>query len=500
MQRIVDDPEAWYAALYPTPLRPYQLPFAKAAEELIIDCYAGRSAPETALGVWTRQSGKSTTCARLEVRLLATFEGVGGNIVKSAPTARPQLVTCKKRLKQALKTPLTQGRWKAEEGYIYHLGEASITHLSGEPNAQRVSETADLALVLDEYQDMDKEVVEKDLQPMTMSTGAPTIATGTVWSLDTLLEETREYLRERQKKIGRKLLFEVPWWEVAEHVPRYGEAVQRQIDRLGIDHPIIQTQYCLRALQSAGKFFEARHLELMRGDHPRQHAPSGGKWYVAGIDLAGEDEVDQKERLQMSRDRKRDAIVVTIAELSWTHNREPVLRIVDHLYLPGRDAEGCTNELMAYVFNVWRCIAVVADARGVGEAVAMAMHRARPRQVVALKSSSEDVSRMGFAMLGAAATGRLRMYQDDGSEEHRQFWLQAKELRRELTPGRRIRFFAPRKKAVTNGGTTETVHDDFPKSLGYVVEAAQDHLYSYYEEDFFEASGTRWEDGRQGYG
>lgn len=48
MQRLVDDPGAWYAALYETPLRPYQLEVARAAERLVDDCRAGRCGSETA--------------------------------------------------------------------------------------------------------------------------------------------------------------------------------------------------------------------------------------------------------------------------------------------------------------------------------------------------------------------------------------------------------------------------------------------------------------------
>jgi len=451
------------------------------------------------LTVMSRQAGKNETSARLEVRLLAKYARIGGQIVKGAPTARPQLVTSKRRLKRALKTPLTSGSWSAEEGYIFHLGDASIVFLSGEPQAQRHGETADIALIIDEFQLIDAEVYNRDFVPMTMSTGAPKIAWGTVWSLDTLLEQTREFLRERQKKVGRRLLFEVPWWVVAESVPRYGQAVEAEIARLGMDHPIIQTQYCLRALQSSGRFFEGRHLESMRGDFPRRHGPEPGKIYVAGVDLAGSDEDDPAERVQMSRDRKRDAIVVTIAELSWTRERLPVLKVVDFLYLPGLHPDACRQELMNYIFGVWRATSVTVDARGVGDALASMLQRARPRNVHALRSTIEDVSKIAFSMLGAAGTGRLKVFQSDGSEESRQFWLQCSELRRDLTTGGKMRFKAPDKKQVVSG-SLETVHDDFPKSLGYAVHAAQDHLYAYHEGAFFDASpANEWNENEHGY-
>lgn len=500
LRRMVEDPFTWYGALYPDPLRPYQLEAVTAAERLVLDCRAGTCSPETQLNIFSRQSGKSTASARLKVRLLAMFAAQGGNVVQSAPTDRPQLRTFRKRFEAALDNELTAGQWKLKEG-VYHLARATLTPLSGEPQAERVSETADICLDLDEFQGMSEEVIEKDLQPMTISTGAPTLAWGTVGVVGDLMDRTREYLREREKVVGRRLLFEVDWEQVAECVPRYGEAVQAAIQRLGIDHPWIQTQYLLKAVRQGGKFFQERHLKLMRGDHPRRRSPRDGVMHVAGVDLCGSDELDAAQAAALAGTRDRDSIVVTIAELEWLRwGREmvPFLRIVDHLYLAGMHPNLAEREIAAYLWGVWRVAFTVVDGRGVGEHTAKALEQMRPGQVKVLKSTGSDVNRMGNAMLGMAGTGRIRMYQDDGSEEARQFWLQCRELEREVTPSGGIRFKAPKSRGNPSSPGDE-MHDDFPKSLGYCVEAAAPHLQNVHDREFFDTPTDRWNEDQHGY-
>jgi len=500
MQRLVNNAGDWYTALYPEPLRAYQLPPVVAAERLVHDCRANLCEPETQLSIFSRQSGKSTSSARLKVRLLCQFAGTGGNIVQSAPTDKPQLRTFRKRFEDALRNPITDGSWREKEG-VYYVGRASLTPLSGDPKAQRVSETADLCLDLDEFQLMDEEVIERDLQPMTASTGAPTLAWGTVGVVGDLMDRTRERLREREREIGRRLLFEVDWEEVAEWVPRYGQSVEAAIRRLGKDHPWIQTQYLLKPVRAGGKFFEARHLELMRGDHPRRRTPRPGVLHVAGVDLCGIDELDPAQAAVLAGMRGRDSIVVTVAELEWLRWGQelvPELRIVDHLYLCGMHPNMAEREIAAYLFEVWNVVGVVVDGRGVGEHTAKALERMRPSLVTVLQSTGKTVDKMGNAMLGMASTGRIKMYQDDGSEESRQFWLQARELEREVTPSGGIRFHAPKSKG-SPGNPGNEIHDDFPKSLGYTVEAAAPHLQSLHDREFFKSSEDLWNEGQHGY-
>jgi hypothetical protein len=48
----------------------------------------------------------------------------------------------------------------------------------------------------------------------------------------------------------------------------YRRFVEGEIDRLGLDHPTIQTQYLLHAIDDAGKLFPRAMREAMQGEHP----------------------------------------------------------------------------------------------------------------------------------------------------------------------------------------------------------------------------------------
>lgn len=199
-------PGGWYEALYESALYPYQLEFACAAEEYVADCRAGR-VKEVAPMVFmcSRQGGKNETSARLEARLLCKYAAADGsnNLIKSAPTFKPTLITSMRRLEASLKVlPFLYERfvpkavskrwqaragtrmkplWRKTQGYIYSVGNASVTFLSGEPGANKVGETASLAIEIDEAQAFSREVYRLELSPMAATRNAPTFFYGTSW-------------------------------------------------------------------------------------------------------------------------------------------------------------------------------------------------------------------------------------------------------------------------------------------------------------------------------
>lgn len=508
LQRIVDDPEAWYRCVYKTPCFPWQIEVASAVERLIDDTRARRVQPglECALLV-ARQGGKNETTARLETRLLVKFQRIGGAIVKAAPTSKPQLHMNKVRLKEVAANPLTAKAIQWEEGYIARLGNAHVDFLSAEPSANRVGHTAQLLLEVDETQDVIKDIYNRDFRPMCATTGAPALLCGTVWDLETLLEEKRELCRERQKKVGRQLLWEYDWQRVAEQRllfgdPTYRDFVLGEIDTLGETHPIILTQYRLIPVAALGRLVSDQDLVGMRGAYPRYFEPRQGCAYVAGVDLCGAAEQDMKEAiLNVNASLKRDSTVVTIAEMRWrltTNGRKiPILRIVDHLYLPNLHPNDCADRIHQYVFDRWRCQYAVVDASGVGDNVAAMLAARRPEQVTPLKSNLSVASSLGFSLLGAIQTGRLQCYQDDGSDAAEQFWHQFRHCRRELRPGGYMKFAAPTTKTyLQSAGRNVDIHDDFVKSAAYCLRAAEQHLTSFTDPSWFTSPDSfEWHDG-----
>ena len=75
-----------------TPLHPYQTDWANYTIEV-----ARNRRNETIVVEMPRQSGKNETSAQLEVSLLSQAARRGGDIVKCAPTWKPQIVNSKLR-------------------------------------------------------------------------------------------------------------------------------------------------------------------------------------------------------------------------------------------------------------------------------------------------------------------------------------------------------------------------------------------------------------------
>lgn len=502
LQRLVTDTRFYYQHVYATPSYPWQVEISECIERIVHDARNGRlERGEEMVVLCSRQAGKNETSARTEARLLMKYRSEGGAIIKCAPTWTPQLNISKERLRDVTQRPLFRGRkasedaFQWEEGRTCRCGNAKLTLVSAEPSAQKVGHTASIMLEVDEAQDVDSAIYSKDFRPMCSTRLAPTVLYGTVWDLDTLLEQKRHQARERQKQIGRRLLFEVPWTKVAEFNDEYRKYVEGEIALLGLDHPVVKTQYCLEALESAGRLFSKPDVAKMRSQRPRRHTPHDGAVYVAGIDLCGSDEQDLKEalvKIGTDANEKRDSTAVTICALTyrWEHaaqRRVPVLQVVDHLLMAGTHPLDAVEHLYNFVFERWRCLYAVIDAQGVGDAVAHVLQSRRPNQVTALKSTVSEVSRLGFNLLAAVKTGRLSVYQHDDSEESWEFWRQAEECRRELRPNGQMRFMAPPTKTPNRNGVKSDTHDDLVKSLSYAVEAAEKHLALYLDDGVLNA-------------
>lgn len=526
-------PAGWYGSLYESPLYPYQLEFATAAEEYIADCRSGLvSEVSPMVFMVSRQGGKNETSARLEARLLCKYANADGsnNLIKSAPTFKPTLITSMRRLEHCLKplpflyerfvpksvTKRWQARagtrmkplWRKTQGYIYGVGNASVTFLSGEPGANKVGETASIAIEIDEAQAFSREVYRLELSPMAATRNAPTIFYGTSWIRDNLLEEMRELARERGKRLGRRMLFEFPWEAVAESNTSYRNHVLNVRAELGDDHPIFLSQYCLKPITACGRLLSMQLLELMRGDYPRRFKPAKGEFYVAGVDLSGASEGDNdplKERVN------RDSTVVTIAKLLWRERpgSQPlaVLHVVDHLYLAGVHPLTGVDRLCEYIFEHWGCVMAAVDQAGAGYSVARAMLMRYPGRCIGIKGTAENVDRLGNNLLASINTGRLKIYRskigpgayeggdgDDSWESDpqqidmvRELWKQLELCEREYTSTGKMRFEAPEKRI-----EGKPIHDDFVKSLSYAVEAAQSHLLGRTMETSSETPAWQW--------
>jgi len=440
-------------------LRPYQLEIARAVLESIENQRGLTFSVEIA-----RQGGKNELSAHIGVLLLTMFMARGGSAVKCSPTFKPQTVISMMRLKQRLDDFGFEGIWEAEMGYIIRLGSARQVFLSAEESSSVVGHTADILLEIDESQDVGKDKYTRDFRPMASSTNATTAHYGTPWDDATLLEEVKQLNLELEKSDGLKRHFRFDWQEVAKYNPGYLAFVEAERARLGADHPLFLSQYALLPIRSTGGFLSRTQIAMMQGTHGRQAGrESEVKTYVAGLDLAGEAEVADEPGMTL---RGRDAAVLTIAEVSFPAGdvvvKEPRIEVVEHYSWVGRKHPELYRELSHILKHTWRCSSVVVDATGVGEGVASFLREALGNRVVPFKFTQPSKSALGFSLLAAVNSGRLRLYRPDGSPDCREMAFELERARSVSRPNRTINFFVD----------SSDGHDDYLISLALCVEAA----------------------------
>jgi hypothetical protein len=513
LRRLLADLELFSRHVVGTPLRPYQLEPARAVLDSVLN-RRGR----TLTIMMSRQAGKNELSAQLEAYLLNLFQRRGGAIIKAAPTFHPQIVNSMLRLERMLDNDLNRGHWSRQLGSLIQLGRARVFFYSGEPESHVVGATASLLLEIDEAQDFDEEKYLKDFRPMGATTNVTTVLYGTAWTAETLLERARRENLRLEAGDGQRRDFRYPWHVVAEHNPDYRAYVEAEMARMGPDHPLIRTQYLLDPLESAGRLFSETQLAQLRGSHARLVSPefrvassesgpirsskpgtrNSEPVYVAGIDIAGEDEEAEDAALRSLKPRK-DSTAVTICEVEFRVSssefrvptsasgsdseletrdseplgdsrsaqllgREPNLQVVQHYWWTGRKHRELFPQLVDLLKRVWHCRAVVVDATGVGAGVASFLVGALPMVARPFVFSAASKSALGYSLLAAVNGGRLQTYADDGSPQSLELWHEAQLARSTLHENQRLSFYVDPREG----------HDDLLMSLALAVEAAAD--------------------------
>jgi hypothetical protein len=440
-------------------LRPYQLEIARAVLGSIEEHRGLTFSVEIA-----RQGGKNELSAHIEVLLLTMFMARGCGSVKCSPTFKPQTVISMTRLKQRLDDFGFEGIWCTEMGYIVRLGAARQVFLSAEDSSSVVGHTADVLLEIDESQDVSKDKYTKEFRPMASSTNATTVHYGTTWDDATLLEEVKQANLELEKKDGIRRHFRFDWQEVASHNPAYLAFVESERARLGDDHPLFRSQYALLPIRSGGGFLSRAQIALLLGSHPRLRGRQTRRSiYVAGIDIAGESEVTEELELTV---RGRDATVITVAEISppsgLTEEHEPQIRVVEHYCRVGQNHADLYRTMVDILKHTWACSRIAVDATGVGEPVASFLRKALGSQIIPFKFTQASKSMLGFGLLAAINSGRVKLYKPDGSDDYRELTYELERARSVYRPNQTLNFFVDPVEG----------HDDYLMSLALCVHAA----------------------------
>jgi hypothetical protein len=441
-------------------LRPYQ---REAASAILDSVFKGKGL--TFSVEMARQGGKNELSAQLELLLLTLYMTQSKNLIKCAPTFKPQTVISMMRLRDRLNDAGFGGIWTPEMGYIIRLGSARAIFLSADESANVVGNTAHILLEIDEAQDVSQEKYTKEFKPMGATTNVTTVHYGTTWDDTTLLEEVKQTNLELERQDGIKRHFRYDWQEIAKHNPDYLAYVDGERERLGENHPLFLTQYRLLPIRGGGGFLSRQQLAQLKGRHTRKHGAETGKIYIAGIDIAGEAEVEEGDYLSAQKLRQ-DSTVVTIGELDFSTcddiQKQPRIQVVEHYRWTGQKHAELYPRLVDILKNVWKCRKVLVDATGIGQPVSSFLRKALGPRVSAFTFTARAKSELGFNLLAAINGGRLKVYKGDGSEEAQEFWLEMERAKSQFRASQTMNFYVDPSQG----------HDDFLMSLALLVEAA----------------------------
>lgn len=430
-------------------LRPYQVEIARALLGMVFRREGGSISVEIA-----RQGGKNELSAQVELLALLACRDRGGTAIKCAPTYAQAWISRERLRRRAIEAGLAS--IVTGEGGAVRCGRAGVRMLSAEPGANVVGHTADLLLEVDEAQDVATEKFDRDFRPMAASTNAPVAFYGTPWGANSLLEQAKANHRRLEQQGGPRRHFRFDWEAVAAHVPPYRAYVEAERERLGERHPLFRTQYLLEVLHEADRLFDAPTLAQLDGTHARLRAPVSGERYVAGLDLAGPD--------RGATDRDRDWTVLTIARVRRRDGGPPALEVVELQGWHGEPTEALLEALADRLRTVWRVRHLAVDATGLGGPIADLLASRLLRGVVEpIVFTAERKSRLGFGLLAAAHSGRLRVFGGDGSGEWIELHRQLRAARATYREGRSLQFDVD----PADG------HDDYLLSLALCVAAAR---------------------------
>lgn len=461
---IMQDPVIFTSSNARISLRRYQIGVIQSITDSVLN---GRGI--SFIVMFPRQSGKNELQAQLEAYLLAGFCLFGAEIVKISPTWKPQSQNAMNRLETTLsKGVVTKRLWRKESGYIYRIGYARISFLSGEPQAHIVGATASLLLEVDEAQDVSISKYDKEIAPMAASTNATRVFWGTAWTTHTLLARELRLARKLEAQDGICRVFQIDGEQVAREVPPYDAFLREQVQRLGRFHPIIRTQFFTEEIDEDTGMFPLARQVLMHGAHPRQNAPEVGRIYAFLLDVGGEDYSSESEQIEENVNistNNHDATALTIIEvdpssLADEHLKAPLYRVITRLSWTGVSQPLLYQQIKALT-DLWKPRRIIVDATGIGSGLAAFLKKAYPSRVKPFLFTSISKSNLGWDFLSVCDTGRFKDYaMDENDYDQRCFWQQvnACQMETENSPGHRIRWGVP--DGTMDFSTQKPIHDD----------------------------------------
>jgi hypothetical protein len=460
LPRIMNDPCDFAEFSGEINLRTYQREVARAVIHSVLD---GQGLSFVVM--FPRQSGKNELQAQLESYLLTCLCLSGAEIIKVSPTWRPQSLNAMYRLESLLKNGcITHSLWEKDSGYIYRIGRARVTFLSGEPQAHIVGATASTLLEVDEAQDVLISKYDKEIAPMAASTNATRVFWGTAWTSHTLLARELRMARSMQEKDGIRRVFHITGDEVAREVPSYDAFLREQVQRLGRFHPMVRTQFFSEEIDEDAGMFPSARQQLMHGSHPARQTPLPGRIYAFLIDVGGEENSEADMDLSGSG-RDHDATALTVVEVDLSSLTDESLKAPTYRVMMRRSWQGVGQpELYIRIKSMadtWKPRRLVVDATGIGAGLAAFLQKVYAGKARPFLFTSASKSNLGWDFLTVCDTGRFKDYAvREKDADQLNFWRQVQACQMESAegPGRRIRWGVP--DGARDAETHQQIHDD----------------------------------------
>ena len=352
------------------------------------------------------------------------------------------------------------------------IGNCKTIFLSGDGEAHVVGATANLLLVVNEAQDIQTAVYEKNFAPMAASRNATRVFCGTTWTSSTLLAKMTRACQEAEKRDGVRRVFFYNAEEVRKENQWYGDFVDGQVKLLGRNHPFVKTQFFCEEIDAQAGMFPPGRQTLMSGSHPAQTEPQPGKTYAFLIDVAGQDESStggmyESRAIRASgaihesplQNRGRDSTFLKIVEIDRSTVEmlgKPTYKVVLRQAWTGQKHVTVFGALRA-LGQAWQPRSMLIDATGVGEGLWSLLEHAFGEHVVSpVKFTPSLKSELGYGFLAIIESGRYQEYHPLDPV----FRLQMDNCRSEILPGpgQLMRWGVP--GGTRDSASGETVHDD----------------------------------------
>lgn len=396
-----------------------------------------------------RQGGKNHTI--IDVIIFLACKVPGMKIGFYAPTYTQAIDVTSRRLRAKMKTPILNNCKEDENAKIITIKKpkkaygpyadreqgSMIGIFSHDPKTKKEGFTWDL-IIIDEAQDLDRTVWEKEIEPTGSSTNATTVFIGTPWSKECIFYDKIQW----SKKQG--VYLEYAWQYVAKSVPEYAEFIKKKIKELGKDSIAFLTQYCLKWVAGLGMFFDDGDFEKITDKNISwRDNPEKDKYYTAGIDVAGD---DQNETGQT------DWTIITINEVDWSKCEEdddqPEKKLVAIYGWQGKDWEDQYQGTIS-ILKHWNShdglLNTAIDATGMGSPFSDRIDKAG-FEVDRIILSDKEKSKIGHFMDAECSSGRVKIPVDDNYKWYLKFKHQFKWLVKELKKKGKINYYVDENK------------------------------------------------------